>query len=474
MAAVEPDQWRRKYQEAVAELEREEQRWKAVEDVLRRIVGRLCIGARGVDETLDGELTRLGQAVRKTAEAPELESLLSGLSSAIAALDKKQKAESAASEAPLASATATTPLAPAAAAAPAPAPTAVQPPPPRFEALLISLLDRLDLVAELEAQVDKLRQVVTEARSEAELADACVRIADLANTQRSQLERDKAHVAAILQQVTGKLDDIANYLVREAADQESARGNSDELNRRMLNEVRSLDTSVKQASDLGILQQHVRSRLDAINAHLLDYRSREEARAAAYRERADKMRERIVELEKETDLLQRSLQQKARQVLTDPLTGLPNRLAYDERIDQAVRRRKRNGRPICVAAWDVDRFKNINDNYGHQAGDKVLQIIGQHLSRSVRETDFVARYGGEEFVMILEGASVNEAFGLVDRLRESTGKVGFHFRGEPVSVTISCGITELRDDDSNETVFERADKLLYQAKHEGRNRCVRD
>ncbi|MEL4474590.1 hypothetical protein AAEH86_22355, partial [Shewanella algae] len=83
-----------------------------------------------------------------------------------------------------------------------------------------------------------------------------------------------------------------------------------------------------------------------INAHLLDYRSREESRLSAYRERADKMRQRISELEKETDLLQRSLQQKARQVLTDPLTGLPNRLAYDERIDLAVRRRKRNGRPV--------------------------------------------------------------------------------------------------------------------------------
>jgi diguanylate cyclase len=92
----------------------------------------------------------------------------------------------------------------------------------------------------------------------------------------------------------------------------------------------------------------------------------------------------------------------------------------------------------------------------------------------VRETDFVARYGGEEFVMILEGASINEAFGLVDRLREATGKAGFHFRGEPVSVTISCGITELRDDDTNETVFDRADKLLYKAKNDGRDRCERD
>lgn len=302
MAVVEPDQWRRKYQEAVTELEREEKRWKAVEDVLRRIVGRLCISARGQDEDLDTELGRLGQAVRKTAEAAELESLLTALSAAIAAFDKKQKAATAGAAGPAAA----EPAVAAKSAMPTPAPMAAAPAAtgPDIAGLLTSLLDRLELLPELEAQVSKLRQSLADARSESSLAEACSRIADLANTQRSQLERDKAHVAAILQQVTGKLDDIAAYLVREAADQESARGNSDELNRRMLNEVRSLDTSVKQASDLAVLQQHVRSRLDAINAHLLDYRSREESRLSAYRERADKMRQRISELEKETDLLQ--------------------------------------------------------------------------------------------------------------------------------------------------------------------------
>ena len=242
MAAVEPDQYRRKYQEAVTELEREEKRWKAVEDVLRRIVGRLCIGARGLDEALDTELGRLGQAVRKTAEAPELESLLTALSAAVGALDKKQKAaaDAGASVSATAPAAASAPATGTAATAPAAAAAG-----PDIAPLLTSLLDRLDLLPELEGQVGQLRQALAEARGHAALADACSKIADLANTQRAQLERDKAHVAAILQQVTGKLDDIAAYLVREAADQESARGNSDELNRRMLNEVRSLDTSVK-------------------------------------------------------------------------------------------------------------------------------------------------------------------------------------------------------------------------------------
>jgi diguanylate cyclase len=463
VASVETDQWRRKYFEALREIEQDEKRWQAIEDLLRRIVGRLCIAARGVDPALDRELDRLGPAVRQSQPAAELEALLVSLSAAITALDQRSRTEEAAVGRPR--------IEPPAGSVDAGAATVEA---PRIEGLLQALLDRLDLLPELLPQVAALREQLSGGRAQDDLTHTCSKIADLVNLQRSQLERDKAHVAAILQQVTGKLDEIASYLVREASDQETARGSSDELNRQVLSEVRSIDLSVKQATDLSALQVQVRSRLDAINVHLLEFRNREEARISQYRERADAMRKRIAELEKETDLLQRSLQQKAKQVMTDPLTGLPNRLAYDERIAQAVRRRKRSGGVVCVAAWDIDWFKRINDRYGHQAGDKVLQIIGQHLARSVRETDFVSRYGGEEFVMILEGAPLTEAFGLVERLREAAARIGFHFRGEPVSVTVSCGITELRDDDDPESAFVRADRLLYQAKNAGRNRCLRD
>jgi len=453
---AEPDQWRAKYLASLDKLEAEEKSWKALEDVLRRIVGRLCIAARGVDRELDGELGRVGQAMRQSAGTQDLEALLVKLSGAITALDSKQKDKKVE-------------------VAEVPPPPPVAAPPARddrLQLLLNGLLDQLSLLPELQPQLLNLREQIGAAKGDAELADACARIADLANTQRAQLEKDKAHVAAILQQVTGKLDEIANYLSREAADVETSRGSSEELNRRMMSEVRSLDTSVKQATDLSALQQQVRARLDAINVHLLDFRTREEARATAYRERADKMRKRIAELEKETDVLQRSLQQKARQVLTDPLTGVSNRLAYDERMGQTVRRWKRSGGPICVVAWDIDHFKRVNDTYGHQAGDKVLQLIGQHLLRSVRESDFVARYGGEEFAMILEGAPLAEAAALVERMRDAVSKIAFHFRGQPVQVTISCGMTELREGDTAETVFERADQLLYKAKNEGRNRCA--
>jgi len=122
--------------------------------------------------------------------------------------------------------------------------------------------------------------------------------------------------------------------------------------------------------------------------------------------------------------------------------------------------------------WDVDHFKRINDTYGHRAGDKVLQVISECFAGKIRSTDFIARYGGEEFVMLLPGTHLEDATSFSDRIRAAIAEIGFHFRGQPVSVTVSSGITALHPDDSAGTAFDRADKALYQAKQTGRNRCV--
>ncbi|MGH8327821.1 MAG: GGDEF domain-containing protein, partial [Steroidobacteraceae bacterium] len=132
----------------------------------------------------------------------------------------------------------------------------------------------------------------------------------------------------------------------------------------------------------------------------------------------------------------------------------------------------RDGGPISILTWDIDHFKEVNDSYGHRAGDKVLRIIGQHLAQHVRGTDFVARYGGDEMVMILVGTATDQALATADKIRNSIARIGFHFRNRPVTVTASCGITILRPDDTPDTLFDRADQALFRAKHGGRNRCV--
>jgi len=158
--------------------------------------------------------------------------------------------------------------------------------------------------------------------------------------------------------------------------------------------------------------------------------------------------------------------------MIDALTGIPNRAAYDDRIEQEHKRWKRFARPVSILAWDIDRFKTINDAYGHKAGDKVLRVIGQHLARHVRDTDFVGRYGGEEFVMLLVGTDSDEARTVAEKIRLEISQLGFHFHDRPVSITASCGITAFQGDDTPDAAFDRADKALYQAKEAGRNCCI--
>jgi diguanylate cyclase len=140
-------------------------------------------------------------------------------------------------------------------------------------------------------------------------------------------------------------------------------------------------------------------------------------------------------------------------------------------MEEEFARWSRFRQPLCIAAWDIDHFKRINDAYGHRAGDKVLRIVADTLAERLRETDFLARYGGEEFVMILPGTQADGAAQVIEAMRAAVAGLGFHFRGNPVSVTVSCGITPFRDGDSPDEAFERADKALYRAKQAGRNRC---
>ena len=156
----------------------------------------------------------------------------------------------------------------------------------------------------------------------------------------------------------------------------------------------------------------------------------------------------------------------------DPLTEVPNRKAFDERLEQEIARRATTQGPVTLLVWDIDDFKAINDNYGHRAGDRVLQTVAKCLAQGIRSTDFVARIGGEEFTMIMIGLSLDVAQQIANELRETVQMLRLHFRGTPVQVTLSCGIAPLQDNDTPGRAFERADAALYKAKKSGKNACL--
>ena len=125
-----------------------------------------------------------------------------------------------------------------------------------------------------------------------------------------------------------------------------------------------------------------------------------------------------------------------------------------------------------MAVWDIDLFKEVNDTYGHKVGDKILMAVAKLLEERMRETDFIARYGGEEFVMFLPGTNEDDALVLTDALREKIANCKFNHDGQIIRITMSCGISNFRENDDHESMFERADKALYAAKDKGRNQCM--
>lgn len=157
------------------------------------------------------------------------------------------------------------------------------------------------------------------------------------------------------------------------------------------------------------------------------------------------------------------LLQRARSTaLTDALTGIGNRRAWDDALGRQVQEAARTGRPAAIALLDLDRFKAFNDAHGHGEGDALLREAAAAWARTLRRYDVLCRVGGEEFGVIFPGASEGEAMAAVDRLRRSTP------RGE----TCSVGVSLLTPLDSPVDVMARADDALYRAKAAGRNRCV--
>jgi diguanylate cyclase (GGDEF)-like protein len=157
---------------------------------------------------------------------------------------------------------------------------------------------------------------------------------------------------------------------------------------------------------------------------------------------------------------------------TDPLTGLANRAAFLERARLEVQRAERSGRPLAIALLDLDRFKSVNDRYGHPAGDKVLVGAATAISRTIRGIDLAARWGGEEFAVLLVDADESTAGTAVERIREAVAASGPP--RVPVAVTASAGIAVhhgLFERSTVEGLLRRADTALYAAKKKGRNRA---
>lgn len=182
-------------------------------------------------------------------------------------------------------------------------------------------------------------------------------------------------------------------------------------------------------------------------------------------------------LKKRLDAAENQLEKQTRQIenylseaRTDGLTGLANRRAFDQRLNEMfLQYRKGTGRTFCLALIDIDHFKKINDRHGHQAGDDVLRQVSSILASEMDNAYLVARYGGEEFAILLP-APLQFASDRADKMRKVLAEHALESGGTPIPVTLSVGLSEIRDEAVSAPLIRRADEALYAAKGRGRNR----
>ena len=335
------------------------------------------------------------------------------------------------------------------------------------EATLLGLLDELSLPERHQPQADLLRERIQGGLNLYELVpvleDLAVLMLAIADIGQREFEGYLKQLNERLSSFQGNLEDAHEGY----ADSMSA---ARELDSEIRQQVDGLHSSVQEATDLVDLKSVVENRLDGLLSTMAQFQRQRDEREQDVVGRLQTLVERVASMEQEAKGFREHLEEQRQKALTDPLTGLPNRAAWSERLELEVARWQRYGGDLLLAILDIDHFKRINDNYGHLAGDKVLKLIAAELGKRLRKTDFIARFGGEEFVLLLPATPLDGAELLLETLRAGIEECPFHFRGERVTITLSAGISAFATGERSDQVFERADQALYRAKRAGRNR----
>ncbi len=334
---------------------------------------------------------------------------------------------------------------------------------------LQQLVEETEIPAEFENQALQLKQKLD---SNKPLSDVFDETISLLSSIKKHTKLEQNEMTEFLTQLTDQLTELKNTTTGTQSTSNSSAIKRNLLDQSVSAQMINLQNSSKNATELKPLKQLIHNSLADITEQIQNHQAEEDLERNKVHQELEMLSSKIDRMEQESYHLKDKLVAAHQKAIRDPLTGLPNRLAYDERLAIEIARRKRYQVPLSLLIWDIDNFKQINDSFGHKAGDKTLILIAKLLSQYCRETDFVSRFGGEEFTMLLSDTDDQSALIAANKLRLIIEKTAFHSNGKKIAITISCGITQFTNDDSTESAFNRADQALYTAKNEGRNQCI--
>lgn len=350
-------------------------------------------------------------------------------------------------------------------------PYAVEPPysqvAEHIEHTLIGLLDDLSLPERHKAQALEMRERVARGLNWYELIPV---LDDLAVLMLAITDSGQHEFETYLQQLNERLEGFQSHLHEASAGHADNSSAARELDSQLREHVDGLQSSVQGAADVDSLKHILENRLEGLLVTMDEHKHERDRREQELAGRLQGLSERVANMEQEALGYREHLEEQRQKALLDPLTGLPNRAAWSERVEREMLEWQAHGGHLAMAILDLDHFKRINDSYGHLAGDKVLKIVADQLRKRLRGHDFIARFGGEEFVLLLPQTSPAAAAQIAEVLRATVEACPFHFKGERVVITTSIGLGAFRPGERGDQVLKRADAALYRAKESGRNR----
>ncbi|MGY2176973.1 MULTISPECIES: GGDEF domain-containing protein [Pseudomonas] len=335
-----------------------------------------------------------------------------------------------------------------------------------IEDTLLGLLDELSLPERHRPQAEAMRERLAHGLNWYELLPI---LDDLAVLMLAITDSGQHEFEAYLKQLNERLEAFQGHLQVASEGHADSRSAARELDTQIREQVDGLQSSVQEAADLDSLKHVLESHLEGLLGTMDEHQQQRDLREQETAARLKGLAERVANMEQEAQGYREHLEVQRQKALIDPLTGLPNRAAWSERLDQEVNTWHQRGNNLSLAMLDLDHFKRINDGYGHLAGDKVLKIIANVLRKRLRSTDFIARFGGEEFVLLMPNSSLTDALAAGEVLRAAIEACPFHFKGEPVTITVSMGVAQFQPGERSDLALKRADEALYRAKAAGRN-----
>ncbi|MEW6266557.1 MAG: GGDEF domain-containing protein [Thermodesulfobacteriota bacterium] len=298
-------------------------------------------------------------------------------------------------------------------------------------------------------------------------------IEDVIHLYAQQVFEERKKAAAFIADVGRMLSEMEQYLLSSLKHFQKVYHANTEFNSRLQTEIAQTVTSIKDIQQLENLKKLVLSKLKDMSEALKTKQGGDQSRTKEADRELGGFKQKFANLQEELNRVEDENKNLMQKLQYDHLTGANSRMVGEEFITNEINRFQRYRRPFALMIFDIDHFKNINDAHGHNIGDKCLQEAVKRIRAILRQNDMIVRYGGDEFLVFLPEAGLDQGAEVAEKLRKAVELTDFTVRGQKIPVTISAGLTTVRESDRRlDQLISRADQALYQAKKAGRNRTA--